>query len=275
MNPHPERRDVTRLSRMGARLAVAGAVLGVGAGLLELTLGSHVRSWIGGKQDTTRLGLATIVLAAIALVAAVVWLRRMGSSTGAHVLILVGLLVPAAICFTTAGRAWFLPGTLLVIAACGAAFELRGEGAEVRDTVQRGWLGALTAILAALYVVLGATSLGIAGALGVLGGTAILISLAVSSRMPPRARQIVLIVAALPFAVATWWSVVTPLLAILVIAIGWPALAGVRGVSANSSLEAGGAEAPRHPVVRLRAAPVLGAPPISASHLSDGEPPSA
>ena len=251
MSADPDHCEGARLVHWpGARLAVVGSVLGVGAGLLELTFGPHIRSWVGGKQDTTRLGLATIVLAAIALVAAVAWLRRTASSAGARTLIVVGLLVPAAICFTTVGRVWFVPGTLLLIAAGGTAFELRGEAAEVRSAVKGGWLGALTAILAALYVFLGATALGIAGALGVLGGALILSLLVVSSRMPPRAGPILLIAAALPFAVITWWSVVTPVLAILVIAIGWPALAGPRIVRPLVN------EAPRPPVVRLRVAPV-------------------
>ena len=56
-----------------------------------------------------------------------------------------------------------------------------------------------------------------------------------------------LIMAALPFAVITWWSVITPLLAILVIAIGWPALARPR-------------------LVRL---------PVTAGYLSDADHPSS
>jgi hypothetical protein len=201
-----------------------GASLGIVAGLVELTLGPHIRSWVGSKQDTTRLGLATITLSAIALLAAVTWLQRRETSPGTRLLIVVGLIVPAAICFTTVGRAWYVPGALLVVAAAMTASELRQDAREVVETISRHWLAALTVILGAFYVFLGATALGAAGMLGIFGGIMIIAVVALSSRIPPRVTPLVLVAAALPFAVLTWWSIVTPLLAILVVAIGWFAL---------------------------------------------------
>jgi hypothetical protein len=212
------------LSRLGARVSVAGASLGIVAGFAELTLGPHIRSWVGNKQDTTRLGLATITLSAIALLAALTWLRRQDASTGTRLLIVVGLLVPGAICFTTAGRAWYLPGALLVIAAAKAVADLREDAHEARATISRNWPATLTVVLAAFYIFLGATALGLAGVLGVVGGVAILTTIVLASRIPERAKPLVLLAAALPFAALTWWSIVTPLLATLVVAIGWPAL---------------------------------------------------
>jgi hypothetical protein len=210
--------------RLGAYLASAGASLGIVAGLVELTLGPHIRSWVGSKQDTTRLGLATITLSAIALLAAVTWLLRQDASTGTRLLVVVGLLLPGAICFTTAGRAWYLSGALLVVAAAKAAADLREDVHEALETISRNWLATLTIVLAGFYIFLGATALGLAGVLGVVGGVAILTTLVLASRIPERAKPLVLLAAALPFAALTWWSIVTPLLAILVVAIGWPAL---------------------------------------------------
>jgi hypothetical protein len=201
-----------------------GASLGVVAGLVELTLGPHIRSWVGNKQDTTRLGLATITLSTIALLAAITWLRRKDASPGTRLLIVVGLIVPSVICFTTAGRAWYLPGALLLIAAAMAAYDLREHAREVLEEISRSWLAALTVVLGAFYIFLGATALGVAGMLGIVGGVMIITVIATSWRLPLRVGRIVLVAAALPLAVLTWWSIVTPLLAILVVAIGWAAL---------------------------------------------------
>ena len=212
--------------RVGAYLATMGASLGIVAGLVELTLGPHIRSWVGSKQDTTRLGLATITLSAIALLAAVTWLQRREASPGTRLLIVVGLIVPGVICFTTVGRAWYLPGALLVVAAAMAACELREDAREVIETISRHWLAALTVVLGVFYIFLGATALGVAGMLGIGGGITILAIVALSSRIPTRVASLVLVAAALPFAVLTWWSIVTPLLAILVVAIGLFALRG-------------------------------------------------
>jgi hypothetical protein len=197
-----------------------GASLGIVAGLAELTLGPHIRSWVGSKQDTTRLGLATITLSGMALLAAVTWLQRRETSPGTRLLVIVGLIVPAVVCFTTVGRAWYVPGALLVIAAAMAASELRKDAREVVETISSHWLAALTVVLGASYIFLGATALGVAGMLGIGGGITILAIVALSSRMPTRVASLVLVAAALPFAVLTWWSIVTPLLAILVVAIG-------------------------------------------------------
>ena len=207
------------LPRLGPYLAGTGAALGVAAGLVELTLGPQIRSWIGNKQDTTRLGLATIALSAVALVAAVSWLRSDHSSTGARLLVLVALLVPAAICFTTVGRAWYIPGTLLVLASVIAAIDLRTDAADLAATLGRNWPYVLITVLAGCYILLGATALGGAGVLAVVGGAATIALIAKATRIPKRYALPALIAAMLPFAVLTWWSIVTPLLAVLAIAI--------------------------------------------------------
>jgi hypothetical protein len=212
------------LPRLGGRLAAVGASAGVIVGVVELALGPHIRTWVGNKQDTTRLGVATITLSAIGLLAAVTWLRRKDDSLGTRLLIVVGLIVPGVICFTTVGRAWYLPGGLLVVAAAIAASELRADAREVLDTIGRSWLAALTVVLGAFYIFLGATALGVPGVIGIVGGITILSVVAISSRIPSGVRSFILVAAALPFALLTWWSIVTPLLAIATIAIGWRAV---------------------------------------------------
>lgn len=90
---HPHARP--QADRLAARLALAGASLGVMAGLVELTIGPSIRDWVGDKQDTTRLGLTTIVLSAVALAAAgAVW-RAHDGLVRRRVAVALALLLPA------------------------------------------------------------------------------------------------------------------------------------------------------------------------------------
>jgi hypothetical protein len=207
-------------TRLGPYSAATGATLGVIAGLVEFTVGPHIRPWIGNKQDTTRLGVATIALSAVALIAAVAWLRRNHTSTGARLLVLIALLVPGVICFTTVGRAWYIPGSLLAVASVVAAYDLREDAADVFAAISRNFLYILITVLAAFYILLGAAALGRTGVLGILGGAATIALVAAAGRLQKRLAVVLLIAGVAPFAVLTWWSIVSPLLAILVIAIG-------------------------------------------------------
>ncbi|MGZ4395088.1 MAG: hypothetical protein ACXVZ2_06985 [Gaiellaceae bacterium] len=208
------------LDRLAAGAAVAGAALGLVVGIVELTAGPQIRTWVGNKLDTTRLGLTTIVLAAVALAAALTWLRRRDLSTDRRLLIGAGLLVPGLVGFTTVGRLWYVPGTLLVLAGLVLVVELRKDGAAVSRTLGEYWAAGLIAVLAVSYVFLGATALGVAGVLGIVGGIVVVATLAARSRLPRHVPLLLLCAAVVPFAVLTWWSVVTPLLALLLIVIG-------------------------------------------------------
>jgi hypothetical protein len=90
----------------------------------------------------------------------------------------------------------------------------------VASIVDRAWGRVLVATLGAYAVVLGATTFDIAGVLGVVGGL-LTIALAVGAERVPRAFVIGgLALAVAPFAILTWWSVVTPLLALVTLVIG-------------------------------------------------------
>ena len=81
------------------------------------------------------------------------------------------------------------------------------------------WKIMLSAV-GALEVWLATTALGPARILGVLGGLLVLAAAA----LRPRVRAVVPVAAgALPFAVLTWWSLTTPLVALL--ALGFAAVA--------------------------------------------------
>jgi hypothetical protein len=204
-------------------IGAAGSTLGVVGGLVELTVGPSIRSWVGDKQDTTRLGVATLALAALALLAALM-LRRPSASPPARLAAAIGLLVPGLICFTTVGRLWYLPGAILVAAGAAALADLRKDTKTVRAALDRNWAAILTAVLALFYVFLGAAALGLAGVLGIVGGVAVLAALALQKRLSHALGLVILTVATLPFALLTWSSVAVPVIGILLIAIGSAAL---------------------------------------------------
>ncbi|MDQ6730094.1 MAG: hypothetical protein M3022_07310 [Actinomycetota bacterium] len=85
---------------------------------------------------------------------------------------------------------------------------------------QHHWLTGLTAALGAYYLFLGGDALRkAAGVLGILGALAIWTALLATHRSH-RLKLLLLLVGALPFAAATWWSIVTPLVALLVLTVG-------------------------------------------------------
>ena len=212
------------ITRAAALAGTIGASLGLSAGLAELTFGPSIRSWVGSKADTTRLGLATLVLAGLALVAALALLRRPRAPAPTRLALASGLLIPGVICFTTVGRLWYVPGVLLVGAGIATVVDVRKERSEVATTLGRKWTAVLTVVLGAFYVFLGATALGLAGILGMLGGLLAIALVATRGALPTQVAFGLLLAAALPFAALTWWSVATPLIAILLFVLGVLAL---------------------------------------------------
>ena len=228
-----------RSDLVAGRLALAGASLGLLAGLVELAAGPSVREWVGGKLDTTRLGLTTITLSAVALAAAIALRRPHERTGGRRVAIVLALLLPGLVCFTTVGRLWYLPGVLLVAAGgLVLAGTPRREFAGAFD--ERHWRIGLLVACGAYYVVLGATALGVAGLLGMLGGTLIWAAAYVASRSA-RGAYALLLAGALPFATATWWSAITPLIAVLTLIIGSSVIRHANPVAAPVRQRARGA----------------------------------
>ena len=212
--------------RAATTLGLAGAALGTLAGLVELTVGDEIRSWIGDKHDTTRLGLATIVLSLLALVCATALRRRPDAAPAWRAAAGFGLLAPGLICFTTVGRLWYIPGLLLVAAGTAILAGLRGDAGTVVAATARNWTAILTGILGVLYLALGVTAHGLAGILGIAGGLATIALVAARDRLPRRRTLALSLVAAVaPFALATWWSLITPLLALLILVLGTTATA--------------------------------------------------
>ena len=212
---------VPKIDRLAATLGRIGGVIGLIAGTVELTAGSSISPWIGNKNDPTRLGIVTFVLAAIALAAAAALARsdrflRPSRRLG----IVAAMLLPGLVCFTTVGRLWYVPGALLVAAACLGAAGLRGELGIVARDLERNGTRMLAIVLGTLYLGLGVSAPGTRGILGVVGAVVVINLLLVDPRWPTLVGIGVLIAAASPFAIATWWSVATPLIAMLLVVIG-------------------------------------------------------
>lgn len=173
-------------------------------------------AWVGDKQDTTRLGVTTIVLGAVALAAALAVHRTFRGRPANRLAIAFGLALPALVCFTTVGRLWYVPGALLLgSGALVLAGSRRSELTAVLD--ERRWRSGLLVMCGAYDVFLG-TALGTTGLLGVLGGALIWGAAGTARRSPALAYA--LLAGALPFASVTWWSVVAPLVAVLAVTLG-------------------------------------------------------
>ena len=96
---------------------VAGAALGIVAGIAQWGFGNEIPEWTGDKLHPVQLGIITIALSLIAMAALVFAHRNPTVSPRVRVGLGAAILLPAAVCFTTVARLWYVPGPLLIIAA--------------------------------------------------------------------------------------------------------------------------------------------------------------
>lgn len=214
-------------------LGLVGGRLGVVAGLVQLTVGAQIPSWSGHKSNPVGLCVLTIVLSTVALLAVLVLVRRASVTLGQRIAIIIGVTVPAALCFSTVGALWYIPGALLVSASA-----LLMTGVDPRPTRQLvidrwpqvliGGLGACVLLMAVSVVPL---------LVGVVGGLALAAAPWVPSAV---ARMVLLLAGSVPFAILTWQSLVTPLLAVLAIAVGIAS-----GIGRTTTLSADATNDPR------------------------------
>ena len=93
-------------------------------------------------------------------------------------------------------------------------------------TIERAWWPGLTALVAICYGIIGLEVGSAVGVAGILGAVLIAAALAMRIRSRPLA-GLLLCVGAVPFAILTWWSLITPLLAVLALLCGGVAIAGI------------------------------------------------
>lgn len=199
---------LTRIKTFG----LVAAAVGLGAGLIHVVVGTA--TWTGNKSDPTTLGLLTVGLALVMGVAAS--RAPHASTTGEALLLAVGLALPALVGMTASGLAW-TPAALSGLAAAGLAVAAARRMGPLGRVVTTNWSRVLLGVLAATYVALGITVSGIPGLLGVAGAIVVLLALRHRSRALAAG---LLVLGALPFAVVTASSLVTPLTAMLIIVIG-------------------------------------------------------
>jgi hypothetical protein len=102
------------MKKLAVQLGKSGSLLGILAGLIELTFGSHILPWIGNKGNPVGLGFVTLILSALAFKSVSSARKSDIPSNDRKMAIFLGVLLPAAICFTTVGWLWYLPGSLLL-----------------------------------------------------------------------------------------------------------------------------------------------------------------
>jgi hypothetical protein len=105
----------TQAPRAARWIGLAGIALGVAAGLTQLLAGSAIPQWSGNKLDTTGLGITTILLSLVAGVG--LWQLRRELPRWERIAVLLFVIACAAVCFTTVGRLWWIPGPVLIAAA--------------------------------------------------------------------------------------------------------------------------------------------------------------
>ena len=111
------------MKKLSIQTGILGSALGILAGLVEFGIGAQIRPWIGNKENPAGLGILTLLLSGMAFVA-INSARKIELQTNDRKLVVfLGVLIPALICFTTVGRLWYLPGLLLIITAFLLAYD--------------------------------------------------------------------------------------------------------------------------------------------------------
>ena len=207
-----------QLLTIAARLGAIGAMVGTAAGITQATIGSRIPNWSGNKAHPVALGLLTIALSVSALVAART--LRSAPHPGNETLTAITLwfAVVAFVCSTTVGRLWAIPG-VLILAAAGVTLTVCG-GHHFLSIVSKNWLRGLLGILGALELLMAVSAAStITVAAGLVAGGA-LIAAAVLTKPGRQPTVSLLVAASLPFAILTWWTIVTPLLTVVAFVIG-------------------------------------------------------
>jgi hypothetical protein len=209
--------------RLAARLALAGAGLGVVAGAVQATVGSRVPDCPCSPSSPVALGVITVVLSLLAAGCALGVERLQRGDAGRRLALTIGLLIPAGLCFSTVGRLWWLPGPLLL---CAAAMTLAVESRKAyAGVIRTHWLAGLLGVLGAAELLMAVSAPPVPAVVGIVGGLAL-----IATPWPaPHSRTIswiLLAIGVLPFAALTYWAVVPVELAVLALLIALPLLVG-------------------------------------------------
>lgn len=209
-------RESTQIRGAGA----TAAVLGVLAAVAEIAGGTS--RWTGDKNDPTTLGLVTVGLAAVIAAAAWFWPRATTPARSAG--LASAMILPALLGTTTAGVAW-IPAALTGLYAGGRAVLVARRQGSLTGALRAHWTTVLLFVLAAIHLAFGIVARSAAGLLGIVGAVAVVAAWNLGGRSRAWAAGL-LVVGAVPFALATFWTVVTPITAVLLLAVGLPHVLG-------------------------------------------------
>ena len=201
------------MTRVAARLGTAGALLLGAAGLVQTTLGAVIPDWTGDKLAPVGLGLLTVGLAALALVAA----RRVrlpGLPPGLRAAWALGLAGPGLLCLSTVGVLAWVPAALLVAAA---ALAVAGGARESARAVAAQWPQVLLSALGLGQLLMAAAAPPWLTAIGAVSGVALVLA----AWLPARTGVLVALVllGTAPLAIVGWFALVPPLVAVVALPI--------------------------------------------------------
>ncbi len=137
------------------KIGKSGSALGVLAGLIELSIGTKILSWIGNKENPVMLGIITILLSVIAFFSVRSADRHINPTNDRKLATFLGIFIPAAICFTTVGRLWYLPGTLLILTSLFLGYEYwfcKSSGRSVKIISGKLGLNQITGAIGSLMI---------------------------------------------------------------------------------------------------------------------------
>ncbi|GAA1843468.1 hypothetical protein GCM10009836_23540 [Pseudonocardia ailaonensis] len=203
------------MTRVAARTGVAGAVLLLLAGLVQITLGAVIPDWTGDKLAPVALGLLTVGLAALALLAAL-RLRR-PDPAGVRLAWAVALLGSGLLSLSTVGVLSWVPATLLT---CAAVLAVARDRREALAAVAANRLRVLISALGCCQLLMAAGAAPLPMLVGALGGAA-MITGAWLRTAPPGPRIGIALLGLLPFAGAAWFAIVPLLVALVAAPLVW------------------------------------------------------
>ena len=207
----------TRNHRLAARLGGAGAVAGVVAGLIQLTLGPSIPEWTGAKSSPGALGLLTMVVSLLAGLAALRQ-RDVNLSTGHRTADAAIIIATALLCFTTVGWLWWwLPAPLLFAAGSLTIDNTHDSIRAIRDN----WARCLLTVLGGSEILMAAGAGPLLMAVGGLGG-----ALLVATAWVPMTQRVVflglVLIGTVPFALLGWTAVAPIVVLLMAVALALP-----------------------------------------------------
>jgi len=200
------------VTRVAARIGTAGAVLLGAAGLVQATLGAVIPDWTGAKLAPVGLGLLTVGLAGVALVAA----RRFRTelSPGPRAAWALASAGPGLLCLSTVGVLAWVPAVLLVAAAVLAVADGAGDSARA---VAAHWPQVLLSALGGFQLLMAAAAPPWVMAVGAVSGTVLVLAAWLPAR--PAVRVGLVLLGTVPLAVVGWYALVPLLVAAVALPI--------------------------------------------------------